>query len=302
MSELLTIICGVPQGSTLGPLLFLLYINDLASASNFYVSLFADDTGLLLSHLDIHVLKTLCSTELAKINNWFLANKLTANLSKASKYMITFGKRRQPYPQNFDIIMGGTVLERVKSIKYLGVIFDEQFRWHKHVSYLSKKLASSAGVLSKLRYYLNIKTLLKVYDSLISSRLNYGLIVWGAAGKTVLQPLRVWQNRTIRFTSRAPRFRRLDIDYLNLRLLKLDDMYKLSVCKFMHQYQSGKLPSHFTNFFLVSNNTRYHTRQNDTQNFRAFQCKKKIHGAFNQIRWSKAVEKYPTCKKRTRHY
>ena len=146
--------------------------------------------------------------------------------------------------------MGNTILERVKSIKYVGVIFDERFRWHEHVSYLSTKLACSIGVLSKLRYYTNIPTLISVYYSLVCSHLNYALSSWGAASKTVLQPLRVLQNRAIRFISRAPRYRRLDNDYLNLRLLKLDDLHTLSIYKFMHQYHNQKLPDHFFKFLF----------------------------------------------------
>ena len=110
VSELLKVLCGVPQGSTLGPLLFLIYINDIANASNFHVSLFADDTCLVLSHKNLDTLRDLCNSELIHINTWFLANKLTANSTKASKYMLTLGKTRQVYPQSFDILMGSTVL------------------------------------------------------------------------------------------------------------------------------------------------------------------------------------------------
>ena len=255
---------------------FLLYINDLANASNFFLSLFADDTCLLLSHENLTTLKLQCNAELIHINNWFLANKLTANLSKASKYMLTFGKTKITFPQNFEIVMGNTVLERVKTIKYLGVIFDERFRWHDHVDYISTKLACSAGILSKLRYYTNISTLISVYNSLVGSHLSYGLTTWGAAGKTVLQPLRVLQNRSIRFISRAPRFRRLDNDYLNLRILKLDDLYNTSICKFMHQYHNQKLPNYFVNFFMEAQPSRYNLRQNPLANLCPVNCKKRF--------------------------
>ena len=83
---------------------------------------------------------------------------------------------------------------------------------------------------------MNIKTLIGVYQSLVASHLSYALCAWGKAGITTLQPLRVLQNRAIRFISRAPRYRRLDNDYLNLRILKLDALYEFSVSKFMHQY------------------------------------------------------------------
>ena len=89
--------------------------------------------------------------ELIQINNWFLANKLTANLSKASKYMITLGKSRTHPPDNFNIVMGNTTLEKVTSIKYLGVIFDVNFNWHDHITYVCTKISRSVGVLSKVR-------------------------------------------------------------------------------------------------------------------------------------------------------
>ena len=187
VSNILSLICGVPQGSTLGPLLFLLYINDLATASNFMVSLFADDTCLLLSNENLNSLENACNEELVNINNWFLANKLTANLSKASKYMLTVGKLTTKHPDNFRLMMGNTLLEKVNKVKYLGVIFDDRFQWHDHISYICSKIARSVGVLSKLRYYVDVQTLLKVYYSLVHSHLNHALIAWGAAGVTALR-------------------------------------------------------------------------------------------------------------------
>ena len=110
----------------------------------------------------------------------------------------------------------------------------------------------------------------------MGSHLNYALITWGAANKTILQPLRVLQNRAIRFIARAPRYRRLDNDFLNLRILKLDDLYQLSIYKFMHQKHSNKLPNYFSNFFEQNQATRYNLRQNPLANLRPFTCKKKF--------------------------
>ena len=277
LSELLYVVCGVPQGSTLGPLLFLLYINDLANASSFLTSLFADDTCLLMSDSNLSTLKYRCNAELVYINNWFLANKLTANLSKASKYMLTLGKSRQTQPSDFIIKMGNATLEQVKSIKYLGVIFDDQFKWDKHVSYITSKLSCSVGIISKLRYYTNTQTLLLVYNALVGSHLTYALISWGSTSQTNLQPLRVLQNRAIRHISRAPRFRRLDVDFLNLRILKLDDLYKLALSKFMYQYHYNKLPDYFRNFFPVqqiSHNYQTRHRLNSSTDPCPIECNK----------------------------
>ena len=298
VSDLLNVICGVPQGSTLGPLLFLLYINDLATASKFAASLFADDTSLLLKHKDISYLERQCNIELVHINNWFLANRLTANLSKASKYMLTLGKSRLKHPDRFELKMGDSVLEKVNSIKYLGVIFDEKFKWEDHISYISSKISCSVGILSKLRYYTNIETLIKVYHSLVGSHLSYGLGAWGKIGVTTLQPLRVLQNRAIRFISRAPRYRRLDNDYLNLRILKLDDLYEVAVLKFMHQYYNDKLPHYFDSYFRNTHVThRYNLRHNPDGRLCPINCKKvsmeKSIRFYGPIAW----EKLPSSEK-----
>ena len=119
------------------------------------------------------------------------------------------------------------------------------------------------------------RVIIKVYQSLVASHLSYALCAWGKAGVTALQPLRVLQNRAIRFISRAPRYRRLDNDYLNLRILKLDDLYEIAVLKFMHQYYNGKLPNYFDRYFRSIRVThRYNLRNNPDGNLRPIECKK----------------------------
>ena len=131
------------------------------------------------------------------------------------------------------------------------------------------------GVVSKLRYYTNIETLIKVYQSLVASHLSYALCAWGQAGSTALQPLRVLQNRAILFISRAARYRRLDNDYLNLRILKLDDLIEVAILKFMHQYKNGKLPSYFDRYFQSIHVThRYNLRNNLEGSLRPIDCNK----------------------------
>ena len=94
--------------------------------------------------------------------------------------MLTLGKSRLSYPSDFTIKMGDTILEQVNSIKYLGVIFDDHFKWDKHVSYLTSKLSCSVRVIAKLRYYTNTQTLLQVYNALHGSHLRYAIITLGS--------------------------------------------------------------------------------------------------------------------------
>ena len=251
-SSWLKITCGVPQGSVLGPLLFIIYMNDLTHVSGFSVSLFADDTCLVLSHKDLKHLEGICNKELEIIEDWFKANRLTANLKKASKYMLTSGKtRNKSNLPTISLKMSNTTLERVETMKYLGVTLDESFSWSAHVMQLKLKLASSVGILSKLKYFLNTKILIQVYHALIGSRLHYSISCWGAAAKTVLSPIKVLQNRAIRFISKTSRYSRLDISYLNLRLLKFEDIYNLSLAQFMYNYNRGALPPIFEIIFKV---------------------------------------------------
>ena len=250
LSDLLSVICGVPQGSVLGPILFLLYTNDLANATKFLTNLFADDTCLSMSHPDLRQLEILCNLESKAIDDWFRANKLTTNSKKASNFILSSPSRTRN--TNFSIKMGEIQLQRVKSVKYLGVMLDENITWSDHISYLSKKLSRCAGIFSKLRYYLNKEVLIKVYHSLFNSHLQYATLCWGSASITNLNRLQILQNRALRNIFKAQRFYRLDNLYLNCRILKVKDLYNLEVAKFMHKHHNASLPSCFASFFSCS--------------------------------------------------
>ena len=276
MSCLQTILCGVPQGSVLGPLLFLIYTNDICHATNFLICLFADDTCLQISHSNLQRLATICNTELVKIDDWFRANLLTTNEKKASKYILTKSNSLvwRGDQQLINIKMGNTTLEQVDEMKYLGVYIDSALTWNSHINYLSRILSRSAGIFSKLRYYVDRATILKTYHSLFNSHLQYGILCWGATSAENINRIQVLQNKAIRNITKAPMFSRLDNHYLNLRLLKVQDLFKLEVIKFMHNHHNSISPDYFVNFFQKVNRSHAHsTRASNSEKYVIKACR-----------------------------
>ena len=133
---------GVPQGSILGPLLFLIFINDLPEATNFYVKLFADDTFLCAQNTNFNELESDVNLEIQKVHKWLESNKLTLNISK-SQFMIISNSKN--IPRNFSVSINEESLTRCRSYKYLGVIFDENLNWNEHVKYVCQKVSKACG-------------------------------------------------------------------------------------------------------------------------------------------------------------
>ena len=195
-SNLQKISCGVPQGSCLGPILFLLYINDMPLASKFDITLFADDTYLILADNDLNTLQTRVNNELNSLNNWFLKHKLFLNYSKTNFLLINKTPYR-PVDYIFQLRFNGTSINRVQNIKYLDVYIDELLNWSVHTSYLSLQLAKYKGLFCRLRNYVTRETLVTLYHSLIHSRVQYGVISWGNAANIYLNKIQIRMNNTV---------------------------------------------------------------------------------------------------------
>ena len=138
-SDIRDITYGVPQESILGPLLFILYINDFSGVSDkLFCVLFADDTNIFLSGKDIHTLINTLHVELSKLYTWLLANKLTLNISK-THFMVFHRAKHKKYKIIIEI--NNIPIEQVRHTKFLGVIFDDNLDWSNHISYINTKIA-----------------------------------------------------------------------------------------------------------------------------------------------------------------
>ena len=194
-SDYMKIMCGVPQGSILGPLLFILYINYIVKVSTVLNPvLFADDTSLFHAHTDFDILIEEINEELQKITTWFHTNKLSLNIKK-SNFIIFLPKGKKCNTENVKININGNEIKRVNFTKFLGIYIDEHLSWAQHIEFLSKQIARNVGILSKLKHFLPMYIMNTLYYSLILSHLQYCTLLWANTYSTCLNKLRILQKK-----------------------------------------------------------------------------------------------------------
>ena len=246
-----TISCGVPQGSILGPLFFLLYINDLNNVSMLVeLILFADDTNLFMSHKDPVYLAASLNSELNKLSTWFKANKLSLNLKKTN--FMLFKPRQKKYHFPLQICINEQRIEQVKETVFLGVVLDEHLSWKPHISQVARKISKSIGVINRARFFLPKPCLKTLYYCLVYPYLHYCIIVWGSTYKTNLRRLVSLQKRVIRIISKSTFDSHSDPIFKELELLKLSDIRQLELGKLMFSLNHSLLPSKFNIYFSLN--------------------------------------------------
>ena len=211
-------------------------------------------------------LECLINAELKLVDSWLCANKPSLNTGKSS--FVIFHPSQKKLPFSVQLTICNKTLKEEKSIQYLGVILDNNLKWKEHVNYLMKKIKRNVGLLSKVRYFVDIKSLIGLYYALIYPLITYSLIAWGHTYESIINPLILLQKRTIRIITFPSCFEHSSPLFKSLKLIKLQDLVKICTAVFMFKFHNSLLPSTFNSFFVPVNEIHnYNTRLSSSQSY-----------------------------------
>ena len=279
----LPVTVGVPQGSILGPLLFIIYVNDMPNViKHCKIILYADDTLLCYSSTSANDINKYVNEDLNLISQWLADNLLTLNCTK-SKFLLFSSSSRLKSFTNISIFVNDHQLTRERTIKYLGITFSENLTWSDHLNKISTKINQRIGLLRRVKDFLPTKARLTVYNALILPLFDYADIIWGDKNNlSLMDQLQILQNKAAKTI--------LDAPYLSSSTEALDKLYwhPLSHRRYLHQLLTiFKIKNNLTefNFELPNTNYTYNTRRKDD-----------IYLSKPKTNWGKQKLVYQGCK------
>ena len=235
-SDIEQITTGVPQGSILGPLLFVIYINDISNASNFFKAILYADDSTLITSLDTSEVNI--NYELSKISNWLKLNMLSINVSKSKFIVFHMPQKGFNIPS---LNINNTNIERVTEFNFLGIIIHQHLKWDSHINKIAMKISSATGIIYKLKKIFPQNILLTLYNTLILPHIHYGILLWGYN----LNRICILQKKAIRAITLSNYISHTEPIFKRLGILKIEDIFLLNELKFCFRLLNNNLPVYF---------------------------------------------------------
>ena len=214
---------GVPQGTILGPLFFIVYINELLKLLPQNLISYADDTVILYTGNTWNEVQNNMNASLDIVGDWLASNQLSLNVTK-SVYMV-FSTSKKNIPNNLNIKINGRILNSVNEYKYLGIIFESNMKWEKHLKNTTNRLRYTLFVINKLKYHLLPTTLISIYYALFHSVANYGIVAWGGTYKKYLSCINNLQIRLCKVINK----------YSDRRIINIHESYVVNTVTYYHK-------------------------------------------------------------------
>ena len=269
ISSLETIQCGVPQGSILGPLLFLIYMNDLPLClDDVDITMFADDTNLTKAINSLKEILEELIPALKKVYSWLRCNKLSLNTVKTEFMLIGTHQKLERFDHDPAATPYMISADTGCEIKCLCLIVDDTLTWNDHVEYISTKIRRDIGILKRTSKFLKEGSLFMIYSSLIERYLRYCNIVWGQCDETLKDKLQALQNKAARSIAKV---KYEDADHHKVLgqfgWLSVRNLISLDMGIFMYKCHNGSMPYSLTGLYTTVDNIHsYHTRSVDMGN------------------------------------
>ena len=258
-SSTLPLPTGVPQGSILGPLLFLIYINDLPSVAKLKCVSFADDSNFLTQGNDLAALTKSLTEELKHISDFFKANQLKLNAKKTK--MVIFRKTKlPPNHQEMNVYLEGVKLDKDESAEFLGITIDSTLTWDKHCSNVANKISRHNGMLNRVKHMLPPCSLRLLYHSFIQPHIQYALPAWGGCSAQNKKRIVSIQKRAIRTITKSYINAHTEPRMKKLGLLKFDDLYKTECTSLVHDCVHGNAPTNIKSSLKLANSSEHNLR------------------------------------------
>lgn len=278
ISNAISVPIGLPQGTALSVILFLLYINDIVNIEiKGKISLFADDTLLVVKNKNIETAISDANSDLDKIYNWMNENKLMLNVSKTKWMIISKTKEKN---HKCDLFIGNKIIERVECLKYLGILIDENLNFNQQIKACIKKASFGTNLLKRNAKSLTFHTKKMIYSAIIQSQFDYCSTLYINCNKTQINELQKIQNRALRIILNCvyltPRKFMLD----SLGWLSIQQRIKYNVLVMIYKIKNGMMPKYLSNYvtFVYQNHDRNLRSKNEirTPNYKSEIAKKSI--------------------------